>query len=295
MVTLHHFSSPRWFIQEGGWLGDTAIERFTTYVSRVADILEGVDWICTINEPNMFAFMILMGGAINTDAVPELDTPTVQRQDSFVLPRPALTISRRLIAAHRAARAVLKNRTTAAIGWTVACLALEATPGNEAKLVDERYAREDIFLEGAIGDDFVGVQAYSAQSVDADGLVPNPPSPDNSLVGTPYRPDALGIAIRHAWDVTGGVPILVTENGLATADDAQRIRYTTTALEHMFAAMDDGVDVRGYLHWSALDNFEWGHWEPTFGLISVDRRTFVRTPKPSLRWLGEVARSTGRH
>jgi beta-glucosidase len=89
--------------------------------------------------------------------------------------------------------------------------------------------------------------------------------------------------------VTGGVPILVTENGIATADDTRRIAYTGAALHALAGAMDDGVDVRGYLHWSLLDNFEWGHWEPTFGLIAVDRESFRRTPKPSLAWLGQVA------
>jgi beta-glucosidase len=53
--------------------------------------------------------------------------------------------------------------------------------------------------------------------------------------------------------------------------------------------MDDGADVRGYFHWSLLDNWEWGHWSPTFGLVAVDRETFVRTPKPSLYWLGALA------
>lgn len=57
--------------------------------------------------------------------------------------------------------------------------------------------------------------------------------------------------------------------------------------------MADGIDVRGYLHWSLLDNYEWGHWRPTFGLVAVDRTTFVRIPKPSLAWLGEVARRGG--
>jgi beta-glucosidase len=88
----------------------------------------------------------------------------------------------------------------------------------------------------------------------------------------------------------GTVPVVVTENGIATADDARRIRYTDAALRGLFAAVDDGIDVRGYLHWSLLDNYEWGHWGPTFGLASADRETFVRTPKPSLAWLGDVAR-----
>ena len=83
-----------------------------------------------------------------------------------------------------------------------------------------------------------------------------------------------------------------TENGIATQDDNRRIAYTGEALRHLGLAMADGVDVRGYLHWSLLDNYEWGHWEPTFGLVEVDRETFVRTPKPSLGWLGSVARES---
>ncbi|MET9973327.1 family 1 glycosylhydrolase, partial [Streptomyces sp. NPDC006356] len=176
------------------------------------------------------------------------------------------------------------------VGWTVACQALTATPGNEEKLRELRYVREDLYLEAACDDDFIGVQSYSSQAVDENGVVPHPVSPDNTLTGNAYRPDALGIAVRHAWETTGHAPVLVTENGIATADDERRIAYTSEALTHLGAAVDEGVDVRGYLHWSALDNFEWGHWEPTFGLIAVDRVTFERRPKPSLKWLGEVAR-----
>lgn len=82
----------------------------------------------------------------------------------------------------------------------------------------------------------------------------------------------------------------MTENGIATDDDKRRIAYGAEALTQLGEAMSDGIDVRGYLHWSALDNYEWGHWRPTFGLIAVDRRTFARTPKPSLAWLGDIAR-----
>ena len=117
----------------------------------------------------------------------------------------------------------------------------------------------------------------------------HPQLPDNTLVGTTFRPDSLAMAVRHATEVTQGVPILITENGIATADDTERIRYTTAALEGLLETIADGIDVRGYLHWSLLDNFEWGHWEPTFGLIAIDRETFARTPKPSLAWLGQIA------
>jgi beta-glucosidase len=126
--------------------------------------------------------------------------------------------------------------------------------------------------------------------VDADGIVPHPAAENNTLMGWAYRPDALGIALRHTRDVVGEVPILVTENGIATSDDVRRIAYTRAALNHLRDAIDDGVDVRGYTHWSLLDNFEWGRWEPTFGLIAVNRETFERQPKTSLGWLGDIAR-----
>jgi len=292
VVTLHHFTSPRWFIEEGGWLGDTALDRFTAYVREACSILDGVEWVCTINEPNVFAFMILMSRMINSDAVPTIDTPTIQAEGGFTLPSPSPETTARLIEAHHAARAIVRELTGAKVGWTVANLAFHALPGGEARLDEERRVREDVFLEAARDDDFLGVQAYSTQAVDANGLVPHPPSAENTMVGTPYRPDALGIALRHAWEVSGGVPLLVTENGIATPDDDRRIAYTEDALRHLRAAVADGIDVRGYLHWSLLDNFEWGHWEPTFGLIAVDRETFERYPKPSLAWLGRIAQAS---
>jgi beta-glucosidase len=117
VVTLHHFSSPRWFIEEGGWLGDTALDRFTAYVDRVGPILDGVEWVCTINEPNMFAFMMLMASAIDGSVVPQMDTPTIQADGGFVLPLPLPEATARLIAAHRAARDIVRKNTDAKAGW----------------------------------------------------------------------------------------------------------------------------------------------------------------------------------
>ncbi|MFI1029981.1 glycoside hydrolase family 1 protein [Streptomyces sp. NPDC020951] len=297
VVTLHHFTNPRWFTEDGGWLEDRAIDRFRSYLETATRILDGVEWVCTINEPNMLALMAMMGQAQQAPSEDEADkwmSPTVEGAARPVLPSPDPKIGRRLAEAHQAAREILKARTDAKSGWTVACQALTPTPGNEEKLREVRYVREDLYLEAARGDDFIGVQSYSSQAVDENGIVPHPLGPDSTLTGNAYRPDAIGIAVRHAWETTGHVPVLVTENGIATADDTQRIAYTGEALRHLFAAVDDGIDVRGYLHWSALDNYEWGHWEPTFGLIAVDRETFERHPKPSLGWLGDVARSGGK-
>ncbi len=304
VVTLNHFTLPRWFAEEGGWLGEQAVDRFTAYVREATTILGDVPWVATLNEPNMLAMMITAMRAFMSGEMSDWQSPTVEGETPedaepqgtrrpSVLPPPDPEIGRKLAEVHAAAREIVRERTDAGVGWTVANGAYYALPGGEEKLEELRYVREDLYLEAARGDDFIGVQSYSSQGVDENGLVPHPPHPDNTLVGTAYRPDSLETAVRHTWEVTGGVPVIVTENGIATGDDERRIAYTGEALRGLFAAMDDGIDVRGYLHWTALDNYEWGHWEPTFGLIAVDRETFERKPKPSLAWLGDVARRGG--
>ncbi len=113
-----------------------------------------------------------------------------------------------------------------------------------------------------------------------------------SLTQWEYYPAAVGHALRHTADVIGpDMPLIVTENGIATTDDTRRVDYYTGALEAVAAAIEDGLDVRGYLAWSALDNYEWGSYKPTFGLIAVDPVTFARTPKPSAEWLGGLGRT----
>jgi beta-glucosidase len=284
VVTLHHFTVPAWFAAAGGWLNPDAQILFTRYVEFVTPILQDVEWVCTINEPNMLSMMTKLAKIMQEGGA----TGAITAQN---LPLPDPEIGRILAEVHRAAVEVIRRDTSAKVGWTIALQAFTPTAGNEEVFRDVSYLWEDLYLEAGRADDFIGVQAYSSQEVGPDGPIPHPDSPDNTLVNTAYRPDALGIALRHAWAVGQGTPLLVTENGIATADDERRIAYTTTALEHLAGAMSDGVHVLGYLHWSALDNFEWGHFEPTFGLIAVDRTTFRRSPKPSLAWLGGVARN----
>lgn len=86
----------------------------------------------------------------------------------------------------------------------------------------------------------------------------------------------------------------MTENGIPTDDDSQRIAYTRDAVKGMIRCLADGVDVRGYCHWAALDNYEWMYgYKHRYGLIAVNRATFARTPKGSAKFLGNVARQGG--
>ncbi|WP_043635386.1 glycoside hydrolase family 1 protein [Nonomuraea candida] len=279
VVTLHHFTSPLWFQREGGWLADAAVDRFRRYVRAVLPILDGVPWVCTINEPNMVA--------MTAKAIKE-----GRREEGVAgaMAAPDQALADALIAAHRAAREEL-GAAGLRSGWTIANQNFEAVDGARAERDAWAWPREEQFLEAAKGDDFVGVQAYTRVRIGRDGALPVPDGARRTLMGWEFYPEALADAVRHTARLLPGVPILVTENGVATADDAERVEYTRAALAGLHAAIAEGADVRGYLHWSLLDNYEWGSWAPTFGLVEVDRETFARTVKPSARWLGDVARA----
>ncbi|MDT9682851.1 family 1 glycosylhydrolase [Streptomyces sp. TRM76323] len=297
VVTLHHFTCPRWFSELGGWSSPESADLFAAYAKVAADVLgAGVRHVVTINEPNMVALMhTLMRRAVRKEGDPAAaggeHTGAAAFEPGSLEPDAGVT--RALIRAHRAAFAVLKEADPALrIGWTVANQVYQAEPGAEEVAAAYARTREDVFLEAAREDDWIGVQAYTRHRIGPDGPLPVPEGAATTLTGWEVYPEALGEAVRYTARVVGPhVPVLVTENGIATDDDDLRVTYTEGALASLAAAMRDGVDVRGYLHWSALDNYEWGSYRPTFGLIAVDPRTFARTPKESARWLGSLARA----
>lgn len=86
-------------------------------------------------------------------------------------------------------------------------------------------------------------------------------------------------------------PIMITENGIVCKDDSRRVTYIASMLQAMKQAMDLGANVIGYLHWSLMDNWEWGTYHPTFGLAYVDKKTYERSPKLSGQFYGEVAKN----
>ncbi|KPC64431.1 beta-glucosidase, partial [Streptomyces sp. NRRL WC-3753] len=133
--------------------------------------------------------------------------------------------------------------------------------------------------------------SYTRTRIGPDGPIPAPPGGPRPPTEWEHYPTAVGHALRHTADVVGDVPLIVTENGIATADDERRTAYYTGALGEVAAAIEDGLKVEGYLAWSALDNYEWGSFRPTFGLIAVDWETFERTARPSAVWLGSLGRT----
>lgn len=282
VLTLHHFTNPLWFAQRGGWLAPDSSEKFARYAAALAPVIdEGAVAVVTINEPNMGAIMHrVMSGAAS------LGTGL-----GGLLPLPDPAVSAKLIEAHHVVAAQLRSRHNGLpVGWSVANQSVQWVAGGQEQAENYREAIEDIFVRAAVGDDFIGVQAYTRTVIGPNGKIDQ--GGRTTITGWEFYPQALADSIRHVAQLLPNVPQLVTENGIATADDSERIEYTSQALAGLGEAMAEGAAVRGYLHWSLLDNYEWGHWGPTFGLISVDRKTFQRTAKPSLAWLGRLARTT---
>jgi beta-glucosidase len=277
VVTLHHFTLPLWLHERGGWLAPEAAERFASYVASLLPVLTPVPWVCTINEPNVVG----MVDALRRD-------PTCRPG----LPRAELTEA--LVSAHRAARAELRDLPSTRVGWTVAMQDVQALPGGEDRAEEVRRRLEEDFLVAAREDDFLGIQAYTRMLIGPEGQRLPGPHVATTLTGWERYPAALEHGLCRAAEVVPGLPLLVTENGIATRDCEDRIGYTTEALQGMHAVMAAGVDVRGYLHWSLLDNYEWGSYAATFGLVAVDRTSFQRTVKRSGRWYGEVIARGGR-
>ncbi|MFD6424580.1 glycoside hydrolase family 1 protein [Streptomyces sp. NPDC060198] len=282
MITLHHFTVPQWFEARGGWTAEGAVELFARYVSACAPVIASdVSHVCTINEPNMIA---VMAGLAKRG---EIGFPPAG------LPFPDEDTTVAVVAAHHAAvKEVRAIDPSIKVGWTVANQVYQAEPGAEAVTAAYRQPREDVFIEASRGDDWIGVQSYTRTKIGADGPIPAPADVERTLTQWEYYPSAVGHALRHTAELVGPeVALIVTENGIATDDDARRSDYYAGALNEVAAGLEDGLNIQGYLAWSALDNYEWGSFKPTFGLIAVDLETFERTARDSAKWLGSLGRT----
>ena len=277
-ITFHHFTTPRWAAADGGWANPAIVDRFGRFCERtVAHLGNRIALACTINEPNIVApfgyYLGLFAPGRQNDA-----DGAKRAADHFV-------------SGHRRAYEVLKaGPGDFPVGLTLSLADWHAEPGGEELLAQYRQF-EDLFLESVRGDDFLGVQAYTRTRVGPEGVLPPPPGTEVPSMGYEYWPHATEAGIRRVVELVG-TPVYVTECGIGTDDDVLRIRYVHEALEGVARIIEDGLDVRGFFHWSLLDNFEWTlGYEPKFGLIAVDQTTQARTVKPSASWLGGIART----
>jgi beta-glucosidase len=313
MVTLNHFTLPRWVAARGGWLAPETPAMFERFSRRVAESMgDAVGWYCTINEPGVVAF----GGYLGALGFPPGRRGVGPWQRAIA----------GLVEGHRRARSAVKDvRPDAMVGATHSMQEWEANAGGRPVMEYIRRMNEDVFLDASSGDDFVGVQTYTRVRVELPGIlaplvragiasrtvrrgtVPlllarrtrrqlgrsrGAPSARSTDMGYEYRPEAIAATIQRAVSLLPGKPIVVTEHGVATEHDTERVEFIERGLRSIHPLIEQGLPIRGYIHWSALDNFEWAlGYRMRFGLIAVDRTTQERTVKPSARVLGAIARA----
>jgi beta-glucosidase len=303
MVTFHHFTSPRWLIASGGWEDPDTPDRFARYCERTTQHLgDLIGAACTLNEVNIARLFL------NSKILPPMEVLhqapwwraaatalgiAPDRMAPFLYASSPAAVDT-ILAAHRRAVDVIKaGPGDFPVGMTLALQDIQAAEGGAAVAAQMRRETIDVFLDAVRGDDFVGVQTYSRARFGPGGALPPEAGVELTQMGYEFWPEALEATIRYTAAATG-LPVIVTENGIGTDDDTRRVEYIQRALRGVANCLKDGLEVRGYTYWSALDNYEWMlGYHPTFGLIAVDRATQRRTVKPSARWLGAVARANG--
>ena len=300
-VTYHHFTSPRWFTADGGWEDMKAVDRFARYCEKATEHLgDLIGTAYTINEANLTAALGMSGRlpkkGVKTRApffanVAKSCGSTLERFGPFLFGDPFKTRDV-MLASHIKARDSIKAGPGAfPVGVTLSISDGQAVPGGEAKRDEAMAESVDMFLEAANQDDFIGVQMYTRTRYDSNGPMKAEEGVEVLIMGYEFWPESLEGVVRYVNERVD-VPIYVTENGIGTTNDEQRIEYVRRALKGVVNCLEDGIDLRGYFYWSILDNFEWVFgYGPQFGLIAVDRETQLRTIKPSAQYLGRIASS----
>lgn len=315
VVTLHHFSSPAWLIRKGGWASEHVIGAFERYCDYVAEHLgEEIPYFCTINEANMggqlnkIAAMMMNTGkqkegsvqvGTNSDVDMKSAMLTVLEQskafdcapgevNAFLKPRDR---KQELIVmqAHAAGReAILKKCPDAKVGLTLSLFDYQPLPGAEEMAGSLWKEDFEFYLPYFEKDAFLGVQNYTRKQITENGETDMDPEMPLTQMGYEEYPSSLGNVLRKVSESYHG-RLIVTENGIATADDRRRIRFIKNVLTAVNQCLKDGLPVDGYFYWSLLDNFEWqAGYGKTFGLIEVNRETMERTPKASLYEFGKM-------
>ncbi len=310
LVTLHHFTNPLWFEEKGGWENRESVARFQRFVERTVQALGDLcqRWV-TINEPMVYVAQGWFKGIWPPG------------KSDF---RTAMQVTRHLLFAHgEAYHTIHRLQPRAQVGYAKHVRLFQGLrPGNRL----DRYAAglkrwlfehvwvvatDDGRLRPPLGlntchaslidtFDFMGINYYT---VDRTRFVPNPftlfgqeqftPGGELSDAGrdgpfAEFRPDGLYQICQEVRQFHK--PVIITENGLPDQDDDQRPRWLLAHLHQLHRAIQSGVDVQGYFHWTLVDNFEWAEgWGLRFGLFRLDPKTQERTPRPSAGLYREIA------
>jgi beta-glucosidase len=311
MVTLYHFTLPRWAAAAGGWLWDELPARFERFCARCAERLAPlVDQWVTINEPGVLAFMGYGGkqwppglGSMWAGFLAMNNLLRAHARGYWAVHRAAahvrvgLVLNAPLFEPARPAHALdrLAARTQ---DWGMTGAVLEALRRGWLLPPIAAVPRHVVGLARSI--DFLGLNYYGRLAVQFD---PRAETPLGRHVQEPSTrtewadwgqiwPNGLRDNLLRLGKL--GVPLYVTENGLYDNTDDKRPRFVVDHVSAVAEAIRQGADVRGYFHWSLIDNFEWAEgWSTRFGLIALDRETGKRTPRRSAEVYAAICRANG--
>jgi|AntRauTorcE11897_2_1112592.scaffolds.fasta_scaffold00031_27 beta-glucosidase len=289
LLCLHHFTNPAWIADISGWHDPRTVAHYLNYVEKITEELGSLcDIWFTFNEPNAFALSRYLGGGIWPDW-----------SDATTNPYRMVKAVRNMAKAHKQARSIIKRyNPSAKVGIDHGHIVTKAINSNPlSKLIAKvlAYLSNDFFPNMINGhEDVLGTHYYVRVDVHV-GL--SGPAKWADHHDSDAKTDmGWGIYPRGIYEVTQklktkDLPIYITENGLADSRDELRRQFIHDHLEWLQKSVADGADVRGYCHWSLLDNFEWseGFW-PQFGLISYDNQTFERTIKDSARYYAQITK-----
>lgn len=308
MVTLHHFTNPRWLADQGGWENPETIALFARFTRRVVERLgQHCDMWCTINEPNVYGYMGYLEGGFPPG------------KSDF---KTAMRVIRHLLLGHAAAyKEIHKIQPQARVGLAHNMRILDpANPRSPldrcvAQIADRTYNQAPLtalttgrwMLPLGFGLawklrhtlDWIGLNYYTRDLVAFDRaqrqtLFSRRLHADGAeLLDGGYGefyPHGIFRSIQRLARLN--LPIYVTENGIPDDDDDQRPRYLLTHLHQMWRAIQLCYPVMGYYHWTLTDNFEWAEgWTLRFGLIALDPETQTRTPRPSAALYANVVQA----
>lgn len=315
MPTLLHFSLPRWLASRGGVRAAVAPARFARFAALCATrYADRVRLWCTVNEPVVQATLGYLRG----------EWPPGQRSLAA-----AFSALRGLLRMHGAATVAVRDAASRAghdarVGvahhvrglrparpWAITDTMAAAIPDYVFNRWWLHACRDGRLrppvglgqvVPGAAGSlDWVGLNYYCDDLVRFDWRRPRElfarQYPDPTLPKTTFgwaiEPDGLRRAL-HLVATLSGLPVIITENGVADAADELRPRFLVDHAVAVHGAIEEGVDVRGYMHWTSTDNFEWAEgYSQRFGLVAVDRTTLERHPKPSLSVYARICRENG--
>jgi beta-glucosidase len=282
-MNVWHWTVPTWFADKGGFKHRSNLHYFERFVTKLADEYgHELRYVITLNEPNVFASF----GYLTAEWPP-------QERNAVSFMRVFWNLTR----AHRRAYAIIKAaHPNLQVGVATQLANIQAKrPHNFYDQLSTKWMRyfwNWWFLKRIRNEqDFVGFNYYFTDYYTGGLRRENPKVPLNDM-GWYMEPEGLYPLLLRTW-VRFKKPIFVTENGVADHEDQYRRWWIEETLIAMERAISEGVDLRGYFHWSLLDNFEWAYgWWPKFGLVAVDREHGMRRHlRPSAEWFGVTIKS----